>query len=58
MSNVIEFPSFPEFEELSLFERMMIIEAWQEEVADNLTRIRESAAAIEKLVEASKKHLS
>ncbi|WP_164836397.1 hypothetical protein [Sinorhizobium medicae] len=54
--NVINFPAQNEFEDLSLSERMIIIESWHEEMEDNLSRIRESAASIAALIEANKKH--
>lgn len=56
MNNVINFPAHNEFEDLSLSERMIIIESWHEEMEDNLSRIRESAASIAALIEANKKH--
>ncbi|ASP88158.1 hypothetical protein [Sinorhizobium meliloti] len=55
MNNVINFPNSAEFEDLSLAERMIIIESWHEEMEDNLTRIRESAASIAALIEANKR---
>ncbi|WP_164856691.1 hypothetical protein [Sinorhizobium meliloti] len=56
--NVINFPDRHDFENLSLAERMLIIESWIEEMDDNLPRIREAAAAIDKLIEANKKYLT
>jgi|GEM_PF-5007403 len=56
MNIVINFPAQNEFEDRSLPERMIIIESWHEEMEDNLTRIRESAASIAALIEANKKH--
>jgi hypothetical protein len=55
MNNVINFPKSAELEDLSLSERMIIIESWHEEMEVNLTRIRESAASIATLIEANKR---
>ncbi|WP_193378240.1 hypothetical protein [Sinorhizobium fredii] len=56
--NVINFPAQTDYEDLSLAERMLILESWHEEMEDNLTRIRESAAKMVELMEANRKHLS
>ena len=56
-ANIINFPTSEEFENISLAERMLILESWQEEMEDNLTRIRESTAAIGALIEANKNHM-
>lgn len=55
MNNVISFPNSAEFEDLSLAERMIIIESWHEEMEDTLRRMRENVASIEALIEANKR---
>lgn len=55
MNNVINFPNSAEFEDLSLAERMIIIESWHEEMEDTLRRMRENVASIEALIEANKR---
>ncbi|GCA50648.1 hypothetical protein KGO5_03095 [Sinorhizobium sp. KGO-5] len=57
MNNVINFPNSAEFEDLSLAERMIIIEQFNADIHVELNRIKDAADKIKELIEANRKQI-